>query len=499
MPQRYILTIDQGTTGTRAVLLNKEGEIVAISYQELTQYFPQAGWVEHDPEEIWQVTFQVAQSVLSKAKVSNTQIAAIGISNQRETTILWEKDTGRPVYRAIVWQCRRTAPLCDNLKAGGLQATIKRKTGLIIDPYFSATKIKWILDNIPDVRKKAKKGKVLFGTVDSWLLWKLTGGKAHLTEYTNASRTMLFNIHNLKWDEELLDIFDIPRDILPEVKPSKYIFGYTRKNETFPQGVPIAGIMGDQQASLFGQVCFQPGMVKNTYGTGCFLLLNTGKRPINSSQGLLTSLFCNEKGEPGYILEGSVFIAGAAIQWLRDGLGLIKSAEETEILASRVSDTNGVYVIPAFAGLGAPYWDALCRGAILGITRGTKKEHIVRATLESIAYQSRDILEVMCKEVGIPIKKIRVDGGAAKSDWLMQFQADILNIPVERPYYMETTSIGVGFLAGLSIDYWGKEQISLLWKRQSVFSPQMGEETREKLYRGWKKAVNCILTSREKS
>jgi len=499
MPQRYILTIDQGTTGTRAVLLNKEGEIVAISYQELTQYFPQAGWVEHDPEEIWQVTFQVAQSVLSKAKVSNTQIAAIGISNQRETTILWEKDTGRPVYRAIVWQCRRTAPLCDNLKAGGLQATIKRKTGLIIDPYFSATKIKWILDNIPDVRKKAKKGKVLFGTVDSWLLWKLTGGKAHLTEYTNASRTMLFNIHNLKWDEELLDIFDIPRDILPEVKPSKYIFGYTRKNETFPQGVPIAGIMGDQQASLFGQVCFQPGMVKNTYGTGCFLLLNTGKRPINSSQGLLTSLFCNEKGEPGYILEGSVFIAGAAIQWLRDGLGLIKSAEETEILASRVSDTNGVYVIPAFAGLGAPYWDALCRGAILGITRGTKKEHIVRATLESIAYQSRDILEVMCKEVGIPIKKIRVDGGAAKNDWLMQFQADILNIPVERPYYMETTSIGVGFLAGLSIDYWGKEQISLLWKKQSVFSPQMGEETREKLYRGWKKAVNCILTSREKS
>jgi len=491
MPQRYILTIDQGTTGTRAVLLNKEGEIVAISYQELTQYFPQAGWVEHDPEEIWQVTFQVAQSVLSKAKVSNTQIAAIGISNQRETTILWEKDTGRPVYRAIVWQCRRTAPLCDNLKAGGLQATIKRKTGLIIDPYFSATKIKWILDNIPDVRKKAKKGKVLFGTVDSWLLWKLTGGKAHLTEYTNASRTMLFNIHNLKWDEELLDIFDIPRDILPEVKPSKYIFGYTRKNETFPQGVPIAGIMGDQQASLFGQVCFQPGMVKNTYGTGCFLLLNTGKRPINSSQGLLTSLFCNEKGEPGYILEGSVFIAGAAIQWLRDGLGLIKSAEETEILASRVSDTNGVYVIPAFAGLGAPYWDALCRGAILGITRGTKKEHIVRATLESIAYQSRDILEVMCKEVGIPIKKIRVDGGAAKSDWLMQFQADILNIPVERPYYMETTSIGVGFLAGLSIDYWGKEQISLLWKRQSVFSPQMGEETREKLYRGWKKAVTA--------
>jgi len=498
MSEKYVLAIDQGTTGTRAVLLNREGEITALSYRELTQYFPRAGWVEHDPEEIWQATLQVVQGVLSEAKVSGTDIASIGITNQRETTILWEKDSGKPVYRAIVWQCRRTAPLCDKLKAGGFEKVVKHKTGLIIDPYFSATKIKWILDTIPRVREKAKRGKVLFGTVDSWLVWKLTGGRAHLTDYTNASRTMLFNIHSFKWDQELMDILDIPRQVLPQVRPSRYIYGYTKGTEVLPSGIPIAGILGDQQAALFGQACFYPGTVKNTYGTGCFLLLNTGEEAVNSSKGLLTSICCNEKGDPVYMLEGSVFVAGAAIQWLRDTLGLIRAPEETESLAGKVKDTGGVYMIPAFAGLGAPYWDPSARGAILGITRGTRKEHLVRATLESIAYQTKDVLEVMLQEAGVSIKEIRVDGGAAKNDWLMQFQADISNLPVERPLHIETTSLGVGFLAGLGIGYWKEKEILHLWKREAVFLPRMRKETREKLYGGWEKAVSRILTSSQK-
>jgi len=494
MPQKYILAIDQGTTGTRAVLLNREGEVMAKFYQGFTQYFPRAGWIEHDPEEIWRVTYQVIEGALSKAKISGSDIAAIGITNQRETTILWDKDSGRPLYKAIVWQCRRTAPLCDKLKADDLEGTIKDKTGLLIDPYFSATKIRWILDNIPGVRERAKRGKVLFGTVDSWLLWKLTGGKAHLTDYTNASRTMLFNIHSFNWDEELMDILDIPREILPRAKPSKYIYGYTRENDVLSSGIPIAGILGDQQAALFGQACFHPGMLKNTYGTGCFLLLNMGRKVVNSSRGLLTTIACNEKGDPVYALEGSVFVAGAAIQWLRDGLGLISAPEETESLARKVKDAGGLYVIPAFTGLGAPYWDASARGAVLGITRGTKKEHLIRATLESIAYQTRDVLEVMLKEAGISIEKIRVDGGAAKNNWLMQFQADILNLPVERPFYLETTSLGVGFLAGLGVGYWKEEEISHRWKKEAVFLPRMKKETREKLYTGWKEAVAHILS-----
>ncbi len=493
--QKYILAIDQGTTGTRAVLLNQEGEIVAKYYQELAQYFPRAGWVEHDPEEIWQTSHQTIQRVLLKAKIISSDIAAIGITNQRETTILWDKDSGKPVYRAIVWQCRRTTPLCDKLKKDGLTQIIKNKTGLLIDPYFSATKIRWILDNIPGAKQKAKKGKIIFGTVDSWLLWKLTKGKVHLTDYTNASRTMLFNIHSFNWDKELMDIFDIPREILPQAKPSRYIYGYTDGDDVLPNGIPIAGILGDQQAALFGQACFYPGMIKSTYGTGCFLLLSTGRKIINSSKGLLTDISCNEKGDPVYALEGSIFVAGAAIQWLRDGLGLIGTPQETETLAGKVKDTGGVYVVPAFTGLGAPYWDASARGAILVITRETGKEHLIRATLESIAYQTKDILEVMLKETGICIEKIRVDGGAAKNNWLMQFLADILNLPVERPLYLETTSLGAGFLAGLGIGYWKKEEISHLWKREAIFLPQMRKEKREKLYTGWKKAVARILTS----
>lgn len=498
MSQKYILAVDEGTTGTRAALLNREGEIIAMFYREFTQYFPRAGWVEHDPEEIWQVTIQVVERVLSKAKVSAADIAAIGITNQRETTVLWEKDTGRPVYRAIVWQCRRTRPLCDELKADGLQETVKDKTGLIIDPYFSATKIKWILDNVPKVREGAKRGKVLFGTVDSWLVWKLTGGKSHLTDYTNASRTMLFNIHSFEWDKELTDIFDVPEEILPQVRPSRDIYGYTKESEVLPGGIPIAGILGDQQAALFGQACFYPGTAKNTYGTGCFLLINTGEKAVNSSKGLLTSISCNEKGNPTYSLEGSIFVGGAAIQWLRDALGLIDAPEETEALARKVEDTGGVYVIPAFVGLGAPYWDPSARGAILGITRGTRKEHLVRATLESIAYQTKDILRVMLQEAGVSIRRIRVDGGAAKNDWLMQFQADILDLPVERPLYVETTSLGVGFLAGLGIGYWKEKEILHLWKREAVFLPQMRKETRKRLYVGWQKAVARILTSSQK-
>ena len=491
---KYVLAVDEGTTGVRAVLLNRQGDIVSQCYREITQYFPQLGWVEYDPEEIWRSTLAVTKGVLSQATTGPSGIVATGITNQRETTILWNKKTGKPLYRAIGWQCRRTTPLCDKLRADGLQGLIRGKTGLLIDPYFSATKIRWILDAFPHIREQANKGEVCFGTMDSWLLWQLTGGKVHLTDYTNASRTMLFNIHRLEWDQELLDILGIPKNMLPGTRPSQYIFGHTAKNGIFPDSIPIAGIMGDQQAALFGQVCFEAGMIKNTYGTGCFLLLNTGKKPVNSSQGLLTTLFCNQKGEPVYVLEGSIFIAGAAIQWLRDSLGLIETAEQAALLSSRVEDTNGVYVIPAFSGLGAPYWDTHARGAILGITRGTKKEHIVRATLESIAYQTKDVLDVMCREAGVAIKGIRVDGGAAQNDWLMQFQANILNLPLERPRYMETTSLGVGFLAGLGVGYWAEEQISHLWKKKCVFHPHMGEEARKKLYTGWKEAVKRITT-----
>ncbi|MFQ5836039.1 MAG: glycerol kinase GlpK, partial [bacterium] len=452
------------------------------------------GWVEHDPEEIWQSCLFVIEEILTKSGLKPAKIEAIGITNQRETTLIWDRNTSEPQYKAIVWQCRRTAPRCDQLISQGLEDLIKERTGLVIDPYFSATKIGWILDKVPGTRQKAEKGEIVFGTVDSWLLWKLTAGAAHVTEYTNASRTMLFNIHKLEWDTELLDLFQIPRKILPSVKSSGSIFGYTAKNGPLSPGIPIAAVLGDQQAALFGQMGFNPGMAKNTYGTGCFLLLNLGKKSVTPSRGLVATLACDGEGKPVYALEGSVFMAGAAVQWLRDGLGLIKETKDTEKAAVSVKDTGGVYMIPAFTGLGAPYWDSSARGAILGISRGTKKEHIIRATLESIAYQTRDVLEAMEDNTKLKLKKLRVDGGAAKNDFLMQFQSDILGIPVERPVVLETTALGAALLAGLTTGFWkNKEELTHLWKREASFTPQMHNERRETLYAGWKKAVSRVL------
>ena len=494
MGKRFIVAIDQGTTGTRAIAYDRDGHIISQSYRQLTQYYPRPGWVEHDPEEIWQSCLGVIEQILTKSGLKPAKIEAIGITNQRETTLVWDRNTGEPQHKAIVWQCRRTAPRCDELTSKGLEGLIKERTGLVIDPYFSATKIGWILDKVPGARKKAEKGEIVFGTVDSWLLWKLTGGAAHLTEYTNASRTMLFNIHRLEWDAELLDLFQIPGKILPSVRPSGSIFGYTAKNGSLSSGIPIAAVLGDQQAALFGQMGFNPGTAKNTYGTGCFLLLNLGKKSVTPSKGLVATLACDGEGKPIYALEGSVFMAGAAVQWLRDGLGLIKALKETQEAAARVKDTGGVYMIPAFTGLGAPYWDPLARGAILGISRGTKKEHIIRATLESIAYQTRDVLEVLEADASQKLKKLRVDGGAAKNDFLMQFQSDILGIPVERPVVLETTALGAALLAGLTIGFWkNKEELTHLWKRGASFTPQMDNEKREILYTGWKKAVSRVL------
>ena len=494
MKRKFILSLDQGTTGTRAILYDENANVFSQAYREITQYYPHPGWVEQDPEEIWKSSLSCIEEALSKGNLTSSSIAAIGITNQRETTVVWDRDTGRPVYNAIVWQCRRSAPLCEKLKARGLGETIREKTGLVVDAYFSATKIKWILDHLKGLRERAQKGQIAFGTVDSFLLWRLTAGKFHLTDYTNASRTMLFNIGNLRWDEELLELLDIPRQMLPEVRPSSGIYGYTALNGPIEPGIPIAALVGDQQAALFGQACFSPGTVKNTYGTGCFLLLNTGKRPSASSGHLLTTLACGKNGKLAYALEGSVFTAGAAVQWLRDGLGLIGKAEETEDMARKVEDTKGVYVVPAFTGLGAPYWDMSAKGAILGLTRGVGKEHIIRATLEAIAYQVRDVLEVMERESGMRIKTLKVDGGAAKNDFLMQFQADILNVPVERPAVLETTSLGAAFLAGLAMGFWkDTDELSSLWKRDVLFVPRMDEKKRESLYKGWRRAVRCIL------
>ncbi len=495
MGERFILAIDQGTTGTRAIAYDGDAHVVSQSYCQLTQYYPRPGWVEHDPEEIWQSCLFVVEETLTKSGLKPEKIEAIGVTNQRETTLIWDRNTGEPVYKAIVWQCRRTAPRCDELISKGLEGLIKKRTGLVIDPYFSATKIGWILDKVPGARQKAERGKIVFGTVDSWLLWKLTGGAAHLTEYTNASRTMLFNIHTLEWDAELLDLFQIPRKMLPSARPSGSIFGYTAKNGPLSSGIPIAAVLGDQQAALFGQIGFNSGMAKNTYGTGCFLLLNLGKKSPAPPQGLVVTLACDGEGKPTYALEGSVFMAGAAVQWLHDGLGLIKKTKDTEEAAERVKDTGGVYMIPAFTGLGAPYWDFSARGAILGISRGTKKEHIIRATLESIAYQTRDVLEVMEANAKQKLKKLRVDGGAAKNNFLMQFQSDILGIPVERPALLETTALGAALLAGLTIGFWkNKEELTHLWKREALFRPQMDNERRETLYGGWKKAVSRVLS-----
>lgn len=489
MKERYVLALDQGTTSSRAILFDSRGNVVGMVNQEFPQIYPRPGWVEHDPYDILESQVSVAKKLLRTVNVEPNQIAAIGITNQRETTIVWDKKTGKPVYNAIVWQCRRTASMCDELKAQGLADLIKRKTGLVIDAYFSATKLKWILQNVPGVLEKAKKGEIAFGTVDSWLIWNLTGGKVHATDVSNASRTMLFNVSDLRWDEELLDMFNVLRSVLPQVFPSSHIYGVTDK-DIFGVEIPIAADIGDQQAALFGQMCVRAGMVKNTYGTGCFILMNIGDKPIFSRSGLLTTVAWKLKDEVSYALEGSVFIAGAAIQWLRDELRMVESAQETEQMALSVPNSAGVYVVPAFVGLGAPYWDMYARGAIFGLTRGSKKEHIVRAVLESIAYQTRDVVEVMCEECQNELKTLRVDGGASKNNFLMQFQADILNVPVERPKVNETTALGAAYLAGLAVGYWeSMEQIESQWQLDRKFVPNMDEKEREELYKGWRKAV----------
>ena len=487
--KKYIMAIDQGTTSTRAIIFDHDSHIVATAQKEFTQYFPKPGWVEHDANEIWLSVLAVMAEVVSKAGISPAAVDSIGITNQRETAVVWDKETGLPIHYAIVWQSRQTSEICDYLKAKGYDEMVRRKTGLRIDPYFSGTKIKWLLDNVPGAKQKAKEGKLMFGTIDTWLIWKLTGQKIHVTDYTNASRTLLYNIYDLKWDEELLDMLDIPACMLPEVKDSSCIYGNTAPYHFFGHEVPIAGVAGDQQAALFGQACFEKGMVKNTYGTGCFMLMMT-EEAKRSENGLLTTIAWGLDGKVSYALEGSVFVAGSAIQWLRDGLKLIETAGETEGLANAVEDTNGVYLVPAFVGLGAPYWDDKCRGAIFGLTRGATKEHLVRATLESLAYQTKDIINAMEKDSGLKLTKLKVDGGAVKNNFLMQFQSDILNVNVERPTVNETTALGAAYLAGLATGFWkDKDDIIKHYQIDRIFHPYMAEERRQKLYKGWQKAV----------
>ena len=489
--KKYVMALDQGTTSSRCILFNKEGEICSIAQREFEQLFPQPGWVEHDPMEIWSIQMGVAAEAMSKVGVSGEEIAAIGITNQRETTIVWERDTGKPVYNAIVWQCRRTSEMIDKLKEEGFDTFIREKTGLIPDAYFSGTKLKWILDHIPGARERAKNKELLFGTVDTWLIWNLTNRKVHVTDYTNASRTMLFDIHKLRWDEEILDKLEIPKEMLPEVKPSSHLYGYTSEC-MLGDGIPISGAAGDQQAALFGQCCFEAGEVKNTYGTGCFLLMNTGEQAVQSQSGLLTTIAASPGGRVQYALEGSVFVAGAAIQWLRDELHMIKTADESEKCCQAVDDTNGTYVVPAFTGLGAPYWDQYARGAIVGLTRGTSREHLIRATVESLAYQVSDLLEAMEKDSGIKLKTLKVDGGACANNFLMQFQADILDTRVARPECIETTALGAAYLAGLAVGYWrDQEDVADNWALQRTFIPAMSQVYRKKLLKGWKKAVKC--------
>lgn len=492
MEKKFVLALDQGTTSSRAILFDHRGSIVAVAQKEFKQIYPKPGWVEHDAIEIWATQSGVAQEAIERADISPRDLAAIGITNQRETTVVWDKVSGRPIYNAIVWQCRRTADICDAIKADEkMEQYIRDNTGLVVDAYFSATKIKWILDNVEGARAKAEKGDLLFGTIDTWLIWNLTKGQAHVTDYSNASRTMLFNIKTLDWDEKILDLLAIPRAMLPEVRPSSEIYGYTAPDTFGGAKIPIAGAAGDQQAALFGQTCFQPGMAKNTYGTGCFMLMNTGEKITPSNHGLLTTIAWGIDGRVEYALEGSIFVAGAAVQWLRDELKLIRDAEDTEYMAGKVKDSNGVYVVPAFVGLGAPYWDMYARGAILGLTRGAKAEHIIRATLESIAYQTRDVLEAMEEDSGIELKALNVDGGAVANNFLMQFQADILNVPVERPKITETTALGAAYLAGLAVGYWsGKEDIADNWMVDCKFMPSMPSEQRDRLYKGWEKAVS---------
>ena len=488
---KYIMALDLGTTSCRCIIFDKNGRICSAAQKEFTQYFPQPGWVEHDAEEIWATQTGLMYEAMSKIDITINEIAGIGITNQRETTVLWDKETGRPVHKAIVWQCRRTAGYCDELKKLGMAEFFRSKTGLVLDAYFSATKLRWLLDNATGARERAEKGELLFGTVDSWIIWKLTGGKVHVTDYSNASRTMLFNIHTLKWDEEILRVLKIPQQILPEVKPSSHVYGYT-DSKLFGREVPIAGAGGDQQCALFGQTCFGRGEVKNTYGTGGFMLMNTGTAPVNSHNGLVTTIAWGVDDKVEYALEGSIFVAGAAVQWLRDELGLIRDAAESEVLAKSVPDANGCYVVPAFVGLGAPYWDQYARGAIVGLTRGVNRNHIVRATLESIAYQVNDVLMAMQEDSGMSITSLRVDGGACDNDFLMQFQADILNTSVVRPYCIETTAMGAAYLAGLAVGYWrSKEEILANHVIAAEFKPQMGQAKRESLLQGWHNAVKA--------
>jgi glycerol kinase len=494
MHKKYILSLDQGTTSSRAILFNHDGKIVNIAQKEITQIYPKAGWVEHDAMEIWGTQIGVAREVIETIGIRPEAIAAIGITNQRETTVIWDKNTGKPICNAIVWQCKRTADICCNLKARGLEPYIRANTGLLIDAYFSATKIKWILDNTEGAREKAEAGELLFGNIDTWLIWNLTRGKVHVTDYSNASRTMLFNIKDLKWDEKLLAELDIPSSILPEVMPSSKIYGYTDQSLFGGALIPIAGDAGDQQAALFGQACYEPGMAKNTYGTGCFMLMNTGSDMILSKNGLLTTIAWNVDNKLEYALEGSIFMGGATIQWLRDEIMMIDKAEDSEYYASKVKDSNGVFVVPAFVGMGAPYWDMYARGTILGLTRGANKYHIIRAALEAIAYQTRDVLEAMQQDSDIALKELKVDGGAVANNFLMQFQSDILGVPVNRPIITETTALGAAMLAGLAVGFWNnKQELSDKWSLNRSFTPEMEADCRNKLYKNWQKAVSRAL------
>jgi len=490
--QKYIVALDQGTTSSRAVVLDHDANIVCTSQREFTQIYPKAGWVEHDPLEIYATQSSTLVEVLAKAGIRSDQVAGIGITNQRETTIVWDKNTGKPVYNAIVWQCRRTASICETLKEQGLEEYIRENTGLVVDPYFSGTKVKWILDNVEGAREEAEAGNLLFGTVDTWLIWKMTQGRVHVTDFTNASRTMLFNINTLQWDEKLLKALDIPLSMMPEVKSSSEIYGQTNIGGKGGTRIPISGIAGDQQAALFGQMCVEAGQAKNTYGTGCFLLMNTGKEKVTSHNGLLTTLACGPKGDVAYALEGAVFMGGASVQWLRDEVKLLDDAKDSEYFAEKVGSSNGVYVVPAFTGLGAPYWDPYARGAIVGLTRGVNSNHIIRATLESVAYQTRDVLDAMQADSGINLAELRVDGGAVANNFLMQFQSDVLNTEVDRPVVTEVTALGAAYLAGLAVGFWDSiDELQDKAQLDRKFVPCADDEKRARRYRGWKRAVEC--------
>ncbi|MFM2622438.1 glycerol kinase GlpK [Vibrio owensii] len=493
--QKYIVALDQGTTSSRAVILDHDANIVSVAQREFTQIYPEAGWVEHDPMEIWATQSSTLVEALAKTGIRSDQLVGIGITNQRETTIVWNKETGKPVYNAIVWQCRRTADICEELKARGLEDYVRDNTGLVLDPYFSGTKVKWILDNVEGAREDAEAGKLLFGTVDTWLVWKMTQGRVHVTDYTNASRTMLFNINDLCWDQKMLDEMGIPASMMPEVKRSSEIYGQTNIGGKGGTRIPIAGIAGDQQAALYGQMCVEAGQAKNTYGTGCFLLMNTGQEKVTSKNGLLTTLACGPKGEPAYALEGAVFMGGASIQWLRDEMKILAGAEDSEYFATKVDTSNSVYVVPAFTGLGAPYWDAYARGTIVGLTRGVNSNHIIRATLEGIAYQTRDVLDAMQADSGIKLANLRVDGGAVANNFLMQFQSDVLNTEVHRPQVTEVTALGAAYLAGLAVGFWDSiDELQDKAVLDRTFEPHDDEEKRNRRYKGWKRAVKCAQT-----